>query len=171
MSTALLIRDGYLVEDEFILLADDAEWPPQDKPVIVSLARWERDRDFLASRESFGVRLPNTVDVRVLNPALFQARLIVIEFPSFSDGRAYSQAHLLRETLGYRGEIRATGAAVVRDQILGMARCGIDAFELRADQSPEGCIEALHEFSLAYQPGVTSDPLPKVRPRRRTAAG
>ncbi|MGQ0622746.1 MAG: DUF934 domain-containing protein [Panacagrimonas sp.] len=170
MSTSVLIRGGRVVEDDFILLADDVEWP-QDQPVIVSLARWERDRDAPVSRASFGVRLPNTADVRVLNPALLQVQAIVLEFPGISDGRAYSQARLLREALAYRGEIRATGAAVVRDQLLGMVRCGIDAFELRADQSPEGCIQALHEFSLAYQPGVANDPLSQVRPRRRTAAG
>lgn len=166
----VLIRGGHVVPDEFVSVADEAELP-QDHPVIVSLARWERDQDLMISRGgAFGVRLPNTADARTLNPSLLRAQLIALEFPAFSDGRAYSQASLLREARDYRGEIRATGAAVVRDQILGMARCGIDSFELRADQNPEGCLEALREFSLAYQPAAESDPLPQVRRRRMAAS-
>ena len=56
--------------------------------------------------------------------------LVALEFPKFTDGRAYSQARLLRERYGYRGEIRAVGD-VLRDQLRFMARSGFDAFELR----------------------------------------
>lgn len=166
----VLKRDGRTVEDAYLFVPDDAELPTTEKALLVSLSRWERERDSLAARGgAFGLRLPNTAQVRALDPAALLATLIVLEFPGFADGRAYSQAHQLREARAYSGEIRATGAAVVRDQILGMARCGIDAFELRPDQSVEACVEALREFSLAYQPGVADDPLPLVRRNRRTA--
>jgi hypothetical protein len=46
----------------------------------------------------------------------------MLDFPKYTDGRAYSQARLLRERLGYRGELRATGN-VLRDQLLFMRRC------------------------------------------------
>ena len=54
--------------------------------------------------------------------------MVALEFPKFNDGRAFSQARILRERYGYRGEIRATGK-VVRDLLLFMHRCGFDAFE------------------------------------------
>ena len=164
MST-LLHLDGSEAKDLFAPAGLDDELPATG-PVVVPLARWERDREVLRHRGGpFGVRLTNTVDVDTLDGGVLEAAVIVLEFPSFGDGRAYSQARFLRDSHGYRGELRATGAAVVRDQLLGMARVGIDVFELRADQSPEVCREALQEFTLAYQP--TRDPLPKVRELRR----
>lgn len=165
MST-LLDASGERAET-WIAVADD-EPLPREGAVLVSLARWEKDRETLAARRPFGLRLANTVDVATLDGSALEATLIVLEFPGFADGRAYSQARLLRDARGYRGQIRATGAAVVRDQLLGMRRSGIDVFELRADQSPAACLLALTEFSLAYQPGC--DPLPRVRELRRCIA-
>ena len=62
------------------------------------------------------VSLANTDPVEDLAPHVGRLRLIVLDFPKFSDGRAYSQARLLRGRLGYRGELRATGG-VLQDQI------------------------------------------------------
>lgn len=166
MSTLLRV-DGSEAAEIFAAVGLDDELPPTG-PVVVPLARWERDPDLIRQRGvPFGVRLTNTVDVATLDGGVLEAAAIVLEFPSFGDGRAYSQARLLRDAHAYRGELRATGAAVVRDQLLGMARVGIDVFELRADQSPDACREALREFTLAYQP--TRDPLPKVRELRLVA--
>ncbi|MGB5063692.1 MAG: DUF934 domain-containing protein, partial [Candidatus Competibacter sp.] len=81
--------------------------------------------------------------------------------PKFSDGRAYSQARLLRERHGYRGEIRAVGD-VLRDQLFFMARCGFDAFEPRADRSLEDALAAFGDFSASYQPAA-DQPLPLYR--------
>jgi len=73
---------------------------------------------------------------------------IVLDFPAFKDGRAYSQARILRDRFGYTGEIRARGE-ILRDQLLFMARCGINAFEFSGDAA--GANRALNEFSFAYQ--------------------
>ena len=146
----------------------DEEAVPEVNSVSVSLARWERDLEALHGRtKELAIRIPNTLDVTHLNPATLEAALILIEFPSFGDGRGYSQATLLRNARGYRGELRATGAAVVRDQLLGMARCGIDSFELRSDQSAQSCMQALKDFSIAYQPALGT--LPQIRSLRRRA--
>ena len=58
---------------------------------------------------------------------------IDLNFPKFSDGRAFSQAFLLRRRLGFKGEIRATGDVLV-DQLAQMERSGFDVAVLRADQ-------------------------------------
>ena len=91
---------------------------------------------------------------------------IILEFPAFKDGRAYSQARLLRERYGYTGEIRARGD-VLRDQLLFMARCGVNAFEFAGDA--EGANAAMQEFSFAYQPAA-DDAAPVWRKRLDRAA-
>ena len=72
---------------------------------------------------------------------------IDLNFPKFSDGRAFSQAFLLRRRLGFKGEIRATGDVLV-DQLAQMERSGFDVAVLRADQSRE-----VAERVLASYPG------------------
>lgn len=155
-----IIRDRRIVEDNWEHVADDA--PPPAGPIIVSLARWRAERDSLAARtEPLGVRLPNDVEVATLAADLPCFAVIALEFPSFKDGRALTQARLLRERCGYRGEIRAVGD-VLRDQLFFMQRCGVNAFELRSDRSLEDALDALHEFSVTYQPAA-DEPLPLYR--------
>lgn len=162
--SALITARGH-ADDRFMALADEDALPPSGA-VLVSLARWERDAaDLKARGDDYAVRIPNTLDVGSVDAGLLDARMIVLDFPSFADGRGYSQARLLREARGYRGGLRASGAAVVLDQLLGMSRCGIDSFELRADQSVDACLAALREHPIAYQPAL--DERPRVRQLRR----
>jgi len=76
-----------------------------------------------------------------------------VEFPNPSDGRGYSQARLLRERLGFRGELRAVGAGVRQDQVFLLARCGFDALELAAGEDAQAARRALERYDVAYQPG------------------
>ena len=64
-------------------------------------------------------------DAEVLSLALEGIACIELDFPKFTDGRAYSQAFLLRRRLGFKGEIRATGDVLI-DQLVAMARTGFD---------------------------------------------
>jgi len=97
------------------------------------------------------VSLANTDPVEDLAPHVGHLRLIVLDFPKFSDGRAYSQARLLRGRLGYRGELRATGG-VLQDQIGFMLRCGFDSFESEQKGFGEVLAKARTLFSVVYQP-------------------
>jgi uncharacterized protein (DUF934 family) len=72
-------------------------------------------------------------------------------FPSFRDGRAYSQARLLRERHQFRGELRATGQ-VLRDQFLFLQRAGFDAFEVTKESDAAAFAEAVRRYSVFYQP-------------------
>lgn len=83
-----------------------------------------------------GVHWPNNVDVQALVPHFGQIDCINLQFPAFADGRAYSQARLLRR-LGFTGRLRASGKAVVLDQALELRAAGFDAAELREDQSAD----------------------------------
>lgn len=77
------------------------------------------------------IELANDADPRDL--ALAGVDRIDLNFPKFSDGRAFSQAFLLSRRLGFKGEIRATGDVLV-DQLAQMERSGFDVAVLRADQ-------------------------------------
>ncbi|MBK8537487.1 MAG: DUF934 domain-containing protein [Candidatus Competibacteraceae bacterium] len=155
-----IIKNRQIIEDCWQHLTDDGELPAN--PVIVSLARWKQQRSVLLERgEPVGVRLPNTINPAELAEDLPKLAVVALEFPKFADGRAYSQARLLRERYGYRGEIRAVGD-VLRDQVFFMARGGFDVFELREDRSLEDALEAFGEFSESYQPAA-DQPLPLYR--------
>jgi len=81
------------------------------------------------------------------------AARVEVNFPSFTDGRGYSIARLLRERYAYQGELRAVGD-VQRDHLFYLSRCGFDAFLLRDGQDAEESLCALHDFSEAYQASV-----------------
>ena len=71
--------------------------------------------------------------------------------PTFRDGRAYSQARILRERHGFRGELRATGQ-VLCDQLLFLQRAGFDAFEVTKEGDAAAFAEAVRRYSVFYQP-------------------
>lgn len=144
-----VIKNRAIVEDEWQRLPDDAA--PTDGDIIVSWSRWqEQSADLAAHQGRIGVAVNGDDDLDEIAAQLDAFDLIAIEFPRFADGRGYSIARLLRQRYGYSGEMRAVGD-VLRDQLLYMARCGIDSFELRADKDPEDALLAFDEFSTPYQ--------------------
>jgi uncharacterized protein (DUF934 family) len=155
-----IINNRQIVEDLWQHVADSEPLP--EGPVLVSLARWKTEREALLARSNkIGVRLKNDDPVADLVEDLPQFAVVVLEFPVFKDGRALSQARLLRERYGYRGELRAVGD-VLQDQLFFMQRCGFDAFELRPDRHLEDALEAFTEFTVTYQ-AATDEPLPLYR--------
>ncbi len=159
-----VIRNQQIVDDDWTTIADDAGIPAAGR-VIFSFKRWQEVRDALKTGDVVaGVRIPNTVDVATLWDQLKDRPLIAIEFPAFGDGRAFSQARLLRERYGYKGEIRAVGD-VLRDQIHYMHRVGIDTMAPRADQDLQGCLKAFRDFTVPYQ-GSADQPLSVFQRRR-----
>jgi uncharacterized protein (DUF934 family) len=161
-----LLKHGAVAADTWQRMVN-GEALPADGSVVVPFARWRAERESLIGRNApVGVRLSNTDAVAELAPDLDRLELIVLEFPKFSDGRAYSQARLLRERYRYQGELRAAGN-VLRDQLLFMQRCGFDAFELANGQPVQAWVAATSEFSVFYQP--TGDGRASVMQQRRAA--
>lgn len=147
---------------------------PESGAVTLGLERWIELKPSLASRaDPVGLRLPNDFDLTQVDASqrslILASPLILLDFPKFADGRAYSQARSLRQAFGYLGEIRAQGEAVVADQLGAMKRCGIDSFVLRDDQESDLARQALNKASPVYQPAVV-DPGPTVLSRRRQQA-
>jgi uncharacterized protein (DUF934 family) len=75
---------------------------------------------------------------------------VVLQFPKFADGRAFSQAFLLRRRLGFTGEIRATGDVLI-DQLAQMQRSGFSQAVLRDDQDLEHGQKLLTHYPAFYQ--------------------
>jgi uncharacterized protein (DUF934 family) len=146
-----LVKDSRVVDDRFVRLADDAPIPDAGA-VIVSAARYLAEAASLANRTApTGVVWPNDRPIAELAPHLDHLALVALVFPKFRDGRAFSQARLLRERFGYRGEMRATGD-VLRDQFLFMLRAGFDSFEVSKPADAAAFAESIQRYAVFYQP-------------------
>jgi uncharacterized protein (DUF934 family) len=143
------------------VVADDWRYPEEDpageaRALILPLARWHEERSqwwLWAGR--LGVRITPADRVELLRPDLTRLSLIAIEFTSPSEGRGYSQGRILRDRLGFSGELRAVGY-VKRDQLFFLARCGFDAFELSQGIDPQSVLTAFDDFDVSYQPATVT---------------
>lgn len=147
----LITVDGFR-EDLFVPLGDDAPLP--DGAVLVSLARFQKERDALIARNApIGVRLKSDQSPEILGEDVHRLSLVALEFPKFRDGRAFSWARLLRTRLGFGGEVRAVGDFLY-DQIAYQKRVGFDAWEVADGFTPDDLHRALNEISNVYQPSA-----------------
>jgi uncharacterized protein (DUF934 family) len=136
-------------EDPFTAVADDEAVPHGD--VIVSLTRFQAEGEaLLADGRSLGVRIEPAEEVEALAYDLSELSVVALAFPKFRDGRAFSSAHLLRERLGFKGQIRAVGE-VLREQAGFMVRCGFDAFEPSDGSSSQQWEQAVGRHRHVYQ--------------------
>jgi len=162
-----LVKAGRIIEDRFLRVLDDAP-VPDGVPAIVPASRLIADARELALRQApTGVIWPNDRKIAELAPHLDWLALVALVFPTFKDGRAYSQARLLRERHEFRGELRATGQ-VLRDQLLFLQRAGFDTFEVTKEADAAKFAEAVQRYSVFYQP--TGDGRTSAR-RARAADG
>jgi uncharacterized protein (DUF934 family) len=146
-----LVKNGKIATDIFVHVADDAELP-DDGAVLISAARFLENPESVSRRlGKTGVIWPNNRDLDDLVPYLDRLAVVALVFPSFRDGRAYSQARLLRERYKFKGELRATGQ-VLRDQFVFMLRAGFDAFEVKKQADAEAFTNTAKRYSVFYQP-------------------
>ena len=115
---------------------------------------------FVAADAPVDFVLANDVDVETIVADLAGYQSIALVFPKWVDGRAYSQARLLRSRFGFKGEIRATGE-VLADMMPLLARTGFDAAAMRPDQSQEIAERALSFFPDGYYQGDVIEHRPR----------
>ena len=127
--------------------------PPARKHTLLTLEQWHAVRETWPAGLAKGVILPNSVDIESLADELHRLQLIVLAFPKWVDGRAYSQARLLRNRYRYGGEIRAIGDVLV-DMVPLLKRTGFSTVQLRRDQKIENAERALSYFVGHYQGDV-----------------
>lgn len=141
-----LIKNGALVEES--------------GPEVLDLEQWLEMED----RASRAVMLEPGETLAPLIEHLDEIPLVLVNFPTFMDGRGFSYARELRER-GYQGELRAVGH-FMRDQLTYLARCGFNAFQMEDETELEGALESLGDFSEYYQASADQpQPLFRRQPR------
>jgi uncharacterized protein (DUF934 family) len=146
-----LVKGGKIIPDPLVQVADEARIAGEGA-ILISAARFLEDAEALSSRPGrTGVSWPNNRDLDDLVPYLGRLAAVALVFPTFRDGRAYSQARLLRERHGFKGELRATGQ-VLRDQFIFMLRAGFDTFEVKKQSDAEAFAATVKRYSVFYQP-------------------
>ena len=147
-----LIRNGEIVANTWRVL-EEGEDIPAEGDVIVSLERLKNSTEQIAARAGgTGVVIENSVEPAELEVHLAHLDLIALEFPAFTDGRAYSQARRLRTQYGFTGELRARGN-VLADQAGFLKQVGFDSFEVTDGQSLEIWNASARSMTLTYQRG------------------
>jgi uncharacterized protein (DUF934 family) len=96
------------------------------------------------------LQLSNDADPLAIEPCLDDVERIDLDFPKFTDGRAYSQAFLLRRRLGFKGDIRATGDVLI-DQLVQMQRMGFSSAVLKEGVDASAAQRQFERFAAFYQ--------------------
>ncbi len=161
-----IIKNAQVVNDNWQLLTIETtldEVSAQDN-VILPLSLWLENKSLLKNRqEKTGVWLNSAEEIESIAENVTTIPLIALEFPSFTDGRHYSSARILRERYHYQGEIRAIGD-VLKDQLFAMHRCGFNSFVIKQGKDINNALLGLTDFSETYQAAVIQ-PLPLFKRR------
>ena len=172
----VLAQEGAQVADDdpWIFIHAEAELPTSSRSLsarnekyILPFTLWKQlqpDAVLRGEQQSQqGFWLSPDEEEEAAEPWLAAVPIIALQFPSFRDGRAYTQAYVLRIRLGWRGELRAVGD-VLRDQLSHMRQCGFNSFAVRADKSASDALKGLAGISVQYGRSVI-EPLPLFRRR------
>ena len=108
----------------------------------------------IATLDENVITLPNDADPLTLRDQLQGITRIDLHFPQFTDGRAYSQAYLLRRRLGFTGDLRATGDVLI-DQLLQMERMGFSSAVLKDGLDIADAESQFARFPGFYQTGLS----------------
>ena len=165
---ATIFKDGDFVEESWVR-ADTETGTAVEGDALVPMTVFLIDPDaYLARDGKTAVIVEAGDDVELIENYLDRLALVAVDFPSFSDGRGFSAARILREQIGYKGDIRALGKYIL-DQVPLARRCGVSTFEI---SKPE-VLKALKagewpEVTKYLQPVGTVDEIPEgTRPWAR----
>lgn len=141
---------GFVENDPWVIETEELTAGENDKvllPLDQLIERAENSNDV-----GLGVLIKPADDIRRLEPYLYRLEIVAVEFPAFSDGRAFSHASLLRDRLAYKNELRAVGDVLI-DQIPLMLRCGVDSFAVKNATALKRLEEGrLPGIAVHYQP-------------------
>lgn len=148
-----IIKDKQIIDDNWTHLADDEETVTAGD-ITVSLRRWKENKVELKGYNGHvGVRLLPADKVEEIAVELASIKLIVLEFPVFTDGRGFSHARLLRGRYNFKGEIRAIGH-FMPDQVFYLSRVGVNAFQLDKPEELPVALSTLDDFTVKYQSSI-----------------
>jgi len=150
--TRIWNESGFQSDDPWVIETEETKAGSNEKPLLPLASLLERAE---AGETGLGVLIQPADNVKALAPHLDKVALVAVSFPAFNDGRAFSHASLLRERLGYQGELRAAGDVLI-DQIPLMLRVGITSFAV----TNAVAIQRLEEGRL---PGIDNHYQPTAR--------
>lgn len=159
-----LILDGRVQANTYAVLS--AETLPTGTArgdVLVPFALWREHQVLFDAHRArgtgkVGILIAPDADVTQLPNMFAHVDMIAVDFPKFADGRGFSLAYLLRQRLGFKGELRAHGP-LLRDQLYYLKRVGFNAFTLRDGQDVHAALASFNDFSVPYQ-GSVDEPRP-----------
>lgn len=148
----ILQANGSVTADEGWILLADSGLPDPEKLApksVVPYAYW-RDNHAALKTCDIGIVIPSDAIPEGVAEEYEALPIIFIDFPVFSDGRGFSIARMLRDKLGYRGDLRARGH-YIQDQLGYLVRCGFTSFLVEEDKLADTLKKSLQDFSDAYQ--------------------
>jgi uncharacterized protein (DUF934 family) len=155
-----LLRGDEVIADARIRVPADAPVPAAGR-LLLDLARLTAEAEHLWHRpDGVGVELLPAEPVEALEDWLDQLDLVALRFPSFTDGRPFSAARILRQRYRFGGEIRAVGR-LIPDQAQFLRQCGIDTIEVAEADLPRWRTAKVR-ISLTYQLGYAESAGPSA---------
>lgn len=145
-----LVKDGVIVEDTFVRIVDEQPLPANGAVLLTADRMLVEMTDGAGPDRQVGVVWPNDRPVLELTSYLDRLALVALVFPTFRDGRAYTQARLLRDRFGFAGEVRAIGQ-ILRDQFLFLSRAGFDAFDVEKEADAQAFVRTIERYTVFYQ--------------------
>lgn len=134
---------------------------------LVHIEQFIANANSLSGHDNIGVWLAAEDDAEALAPFCQQLKVIAVNFPAFTDGRGFSHARIIREQLGFKGELVAAGG-FMQDQLFYLKRCGFDSFCVADDADIDSMRASLGDFAHSYQ-AAADDPRPIYRKRQPAA--
>ncbi|MCK7610573.1 DUF934 domain-containing protein [Roseibium sediminicola] len=165
---ATIYKDGEFVEESWISVDAETGTAVRGDALVPQTLFLAEAATWLDQDGRTAVLVEAGDDVELLVPYLDGLALVAVDFPSFADGRGFSAARVLREQIGYKGDIRAVGKYIL-DQVPLARRCGVSSFDI---SKPE-VLKALKagewpEVTKYLQPVGTVDEIPEgTRPWAR----
>ena len=151
-----LVRDGRIVEDEWVLVVEGDAAPG----IIAPLAAWQRNP------ERAGVWVDGDAEAEEIGALVAGAPVVAVRFGAMVDGRGLSLGALLRSRYGFKGELRAFGD-IIPDITEYMHRCGFSSFVLPDRAQAEVAIACIGRMSDHYQASVRQPEPPFQEPGTR----
>jgi|AZII01.1.fsa_nt_gi uncharacterized protein (DUF934 family) len=151
-----LLKDKGIVDNSWQVLEKDFTGTLPDAPCFVPLDYWLANKDKLQNPKTVGVWLDSEQEPEEIAGDIKNLEHLAVNFPTFTDGRGFSIARLIRHRYQFAGELRAIGQ-IAPDQLFYLTRCGFDAFCLDALALDQEIDEAhrfedyLSSFSVTYQ--------------------
>ncbi|MCV0426711.1 MAG: DUF934 domain-containing protein [Roseibium sp.] len=157
---ATIYKDGEFVEENWTRVDVDTGTAVEGDGLVSQTLFLENAEVYLARAGKTAVLVEAGDNVELLKPYLDRLAYVAVDFPSFADGRGFSAARVLREQIGFEGDIRAAGKYIL-DQVPLARRCGVSSFEI---SKPE-VLKALKagewpEVTKYLQPVGTVDEIP-----------